>query len=87
MTVLSFQRLRTRLRRPAAMNRSRRPAIVTRHPGPARCPAPPERRTYPDSFFADPVAVEDDARRMRRGTPPATPQLSWSASQWRLPYQ
>jgi hypothetical protein len=25
----------------------------------------PERRTYPDLFFADPAAVEDDSRRMR----------------------
>jgi hypothetical protein len=35
---------------------------------------PPERRTYPDFFFADPVAVEDDSRRMQHGTPPAIPQ-------------
>jgi hypothetical protein len=29
----------------------------------------PPRRTYPDSFFADPALVEDDARRMtRRGS-------------------
>jgi hypothetical protein len=26
---------------------------------------PRERRTYPDLFFADPAAVEDDSRRMR----------------------
>jgi len=26
----------------------------------------PGRRPYRDSFFADPVLVEDDARRMRR---------------------
>ena len=30
-----------------------------------------ERRTYRDSFFADPAAVEDDSRRMRRGDGPA----------------
>ena len=59
---------------------------MTRHPGAARCPAPPERRTYRDSFFADPAAVEDDSRRMRHGTPPAAPQLPRPASQWRLPY-
>jgi hypothetical protein len=86
MTVLPLQWLRARPRRRAAVNRSRRPAIVTRHPGPARCPAPPGRRTYPDLFFADPVAVEDDTRRMRHSTPPTAPQLSWPASQWRLPY-
>jgi hypothetical protein len=55
MTVLSFQWLLTR---------PRRPAIVIRHLGPARGPVPPEPRTYPDLFFADPVAVEDDSRRM-----------------------
>jgi hypothetical protein len=38
-------------------------------------------------FFADPVAVEDDSRRMRHGTLPAIPQLSWSGSEWLLPYQ
>jgi hypothetical protein len=37
---------------------------------------PPAHLTYPDLFFADPVAVEDDSRRMRHGTPPAIPQLS-----------
>jgi hypothetical protein len=30
----------------------------------------PQRRTYPDSFFADPVAVEDDSRRMQHGIHP-----------------
>ena len=76
MTVLSLQWLlarprrrgvAARSRRRSAVNRSRRCAIVTRHPGRAR-PAPPGRRTYPDLFFADPVAVEDDSRRMRPGT-------------------
>jgi hypothetical protein len=85
MTVLSLQWLLARSRRRAIVTRPRRPAIVTRHLGPARCPVPPERRTYPDLFFADPVAVEDDSRRMRHGTPPAIPQLSWSDSEWRLP--
>jgi hypothetical protein len=69
MTVLSLKWLLARPRRPAAVTRSRRRAIVTRHLGPARSQVPPERRTYPDSFFADPAAVEDDYRRMRRGTP------------------
>jgi hypothetical protein len=59
MTVLSLQWL---------LARSRRSAAMTRHPRPARCPARTERRTYPDLFFADPVAVEDDSRRMRHGT-------------------
>ena len=94
MTVLSLQWLLgrprlpaavTRLRRPAIVTRSRRPAIVTRDQGPARCPVPSERRTYPDLLFADPVAVEDDSRRMRRGTLPAMPPWSWPASRWRLP--
>jgi len=53
MTVLSIQWLLTRPRRPAALTRSQRSA-------------PRERRTYPDLFFADPVAVEDDSRRMLR---------------------
>jgi hypothetical protein len=35
---------------------------LTAHPRPAR-PEP----GYADSFFADPVAVEDDYRRLRRG--------------------
>jgi hypothetical protein len=59
MTVLSLQHL---------LARPRRPAIVTRRLGPARCPVPRERRTYPDLFFADPGVVEDDSRRMRPGT-------------------
>jgi hypothetical protein len=74
MTVLSLQWLLARPRRPAALTRSRRRAIVTRHPGPPRCPVPPQRRAYPDLFFADPAAVEDDSRRMRHGTLPAIPQ-------------
>ena len=51
MTVLSLQWLAARPRRRAA---------VIRHVSPARR----ERRTYRDSFFADPAFVEDDARRM-----------------------
>jgi hypothetical protein len=31
--------------------------------------ARPPRRTYPDPFFADPAAVEDDSRRMMRPGP------------------
>jgi hypothetical protein len=66
MTVLSLQRLLGRPRRLAGVTRSRRPAIVTRGPPhPVRRPMPPGRRTYPDLFFADPAAVEDDSRRMR----------------------
>jgi hypothetical protein len=71
MTVLSLRWLLARPRRPAAVTRSR-PDIVTCRLSLARCPVPPERRTYPDLFFADPVAVEDDSRRMRRGTPTPT---------------
>jgi hypothetical protein len=85
MTVLSLQWLLARPRRPATMTRSRWPAIVTRHLGPTRRPVPPGRRAYPDLFFADPAAVEDDSRRMRHGTNRAAPQPSWPASQWRLP--
>ena len=69
MTVLPLQWLLARPRRPAAVTRSWHRAIVTRHLGPARCLVPPERRTYRDVFFADPATVEDDYRRMRRGTP------------------
>jgi hypothetical protein len=77
MTVLSLRWLLARPRRRAIVTRSRWPAIVTRfrwpaivarHRGPARRPAPPGRRAYPDLFFADPAAVEDDSRRMRHGT-------------------
>jgi hypothetical protein len=64
MTVLSLQWLVARPRRRTAVIRhvspGRRRAAVIRHPGPARR----ERRTYRDSFFADPAAVEDDSRRM-----------------------
>jgi hypothetical protein len=69
MSVLSLQWLLARPRRRAGVTRSRWPAIMARHLSPARCPVPPERRTYPDLFFADPVAVEDDSRRMQRRTP------------------
>jgi hypothetical protein len=68
MTVLSLRWLLARPRRRAIVTRSWWPAIVTRHRGPARRAAPPGRRTYPDLFFADPAAVEDDSRRMRQGT-------------------
>jgi hypothetical protein len=68
MTVLSLQWLLARPRRRAIVTRSRCPAIMTRRLGRARRPVPPERRTYPDLFFADPVAVEDDSRRMQHGT-------------------
>jgi len=77
MTVLSLRWLLARPRRrvivtrsrwPAIVTRARWPAIVTRRRGPARRPAPPERRPYPDLFFADPAAVEDDSRRTRPGT-------------------
>jgi hypothetical protein len=65
MTVLSLRWLLAWPRRRAA---ARPPAaIVTRRLRSARHPAPPGRRTYRDSFFADPAAVEDDSRRMRPG--------------------
>ena len=70
MTALSLRWLLPRPRRRAIVTRSRWPAIMTRRLGPARSPVPPKRRTYPDLFFADPVAVEDDSRRMRPGTRP-----------------
>jgi hypothetical protein len=65
MTVLSLQWLLGRPWRRAAATRL--PAITTRRLDPARYPAAPGRRTYRDSFFADPAAVEDDTRRMRPG--------------------
>jgi len=60
MTVLSIQWPLARPRRPAVRIRSRRSVPLKRRT------ARPERRTYPDVFFADPVAVEDDSRRMLR---------------------
>jgi len=42
--------------------------LTRRRPAPPRRAAPAGRRTYPDVFFADPAAVEDDSRRMRHGT-------------------
>ena len=54
MTVMSLQWL---------VARPRRRATAIRHVSPARR----ERRTYRDSFFADPAVVEDDTRRMGRG--------------------
>ena len=53
MTVMSLQWLVARPRR--------RPAVIRRLSSARR-----ERRTYRDSFFADPAFVEDDARRMSR---------------------
>jgi hypothetical protein len=63
MTVLSFQWLLGRprpLTRPRLSARPRRRGVVIRS----------RRRTYADSFFADPNAVEDDYRRMRPETRP-----------------
>jgi hypothetical protein len=51
MTVLSFRRLAARPRRRAALPRHLRPART-------------KRPAYHDPFFADPAAVEDDARRL-----------------------
>jgi hypothetical protein len=76
MTVLSLQSLLARPRRHAIVTRSRRPAIMARHLAVARHPVRSERRTYPDSFFADPAAVEDDSRRMGHGTCPQYPPLA-----------
>jgi hypothetical protein len=60
MTVLSLQWLAARPRRRTAVIRTSRAARRTVRPG---------RRTYPDSFFADPAVVEDDSGRLgRRGT-------------------
>jgi hypothetical protein len=55
MTILSFQRLAARPRR--------RP-VLPRHLDMARRRGRSDRRTYRDPFFADPAAVEDDARRL-----------------------
>jgi hypothetical protein len=57
MTVLSLQWLAARPRRRAAVIRNSRMARR-------------QRRPYRDSFFADPAAVEDDSRRMRRDGAP-----------------
>ncbi len=73
MAVLSLQSLLARSRRHGIVTRSWRSAVAPRHLGPARRPVPPEHRTYPDSFFADPAVVEDDSRRMRRGISPGPP--------------
>jgi len=54
MTVLPLHRLAARLRRRTALPRHLR---ATRRPA---------RSEYHDPFFADPAAVEDDARRMTR---------------------
>ena len=67
MTVLSIQWLPARPRRPAVLTRSRRSVPLKRRTARLkRHAARLERRTYPDLFFADPVAVEDDSRRMLR---------------------
>jgi hypothetical protein len=63
MTILSLQRL---VARPRARRRTAVTAVI-RNSGAARRP----RRTYRDSFFADPAAVEDDSIRMRRRDTPA----------------
>jgi hypothetical protein len=60
MTILSFQRLAAR--RLAA--RPRRRPVLPRHLDMARRRARSAHRTYHDPFFADPAAVEDDARRL-----------------------
>jgi len=60
MTVLSLQWLTARPRRRAALRR---------HLRVARRPARPQRPAYYDPFFADPAAVEDDARRLRSPHP------------------
>jgi hypothetical protein len=57
MTVLSLQWPTARPRRWAAVLRTSRTARR-------------DRRPHRDSFFADPAAVEDDARRMRRDGAP-----------------
>jgi hypothetical protein len=63
MTVLSLPLRVARLRRVA---RPRYRAALPRHLDPARRPARTKRHVYSDPFFADPVAVEDDSRRMTR---------------------
>jgi hypothetical protein len=57
MTVFSLRRL---------VARPLRRAAVIRHPGTARRPVQPGRRTYHDWYFADPAVVEDDYHRLRR---------------------
>jgi hypothetical protein len=47
-----------------------RRAALPRHLDPARRPARTKRHVYPDLFFADPAAVEDDSRRMNRQNHP-----------------
>jgi hypothetical protein len=63
MTVLSLPWRAARLRRVA---RLRRQAALPRHLDPGRRPARTKRHLYSDPFFADPVIVEDDSRRMTR---------------------
>jgi len=58
MTVLSWPWRVARPRRRTTAIRISRTAV-------------PERRTYPDAFFADPALVEDDARRLGRRRDPA----------------
>jgi hypothetical protein len=57
MTVLSIRRL---------VARQLRRAAAARDPGRPGPPVQPRRRTYYDSFFADPAVVEDDYHRMKR---------------------
>jgi hypothetical protein len=57
MTVFSLRRF---------VARPLRRAAEIRHHGMARRRVRPERRTYHDSFFADPAGVEDDYLRLRR---------------------
>jgi hypothetical protein len=57
MAVLSLQSL---------LVRPRRRTVLPRHLRAASRSGPRRRRTYHDPFFADPAAVEDDSRRMRR---------------------
>jgi hypothetical protein len=64
MTVLSLPLRVARLRRVARPRY--RAAALPRHLDPARRPARTKRHVYSDPFFADPVAVEDDSRRMTR---------------------
>ena len=63
MTVLSLHWLSVRPRHRAARPRHR--AALPRHLRVAR----PQRPAYYDPFFADPSAVEDDARRLRSPRP------------------
>jgi hypothetical protein len=67
MTVLSVRWPLARPQRPASAASPRRRTRVLHLLGPARGRKPRRGRPYSDPFFADPAAVEDDYRRMRRG--------------------